>query len=90
MQGHEIDGRAVNLDYSTPRPPQGDKPDRAKRYGDVLSAPSDTVFIANLDFNVDEEVVREEAEKYGTPISIRIPTDRYVYAPRVLYAIHVC
>ncbi|RPB27644.1 RNA-binding domain-containing protein [Terfezia boudieri ATCC MYA-4762] len=74
-KGAEIDGRAVNLDYSVPRP-QNDNKDRASKFGDKRSAPSDTVFIANLDFDVDESILSAEAEKFGTVVSLRIPTDR--------------
>lgn len=70
-----IDGRAINLDFSSPRP-QSENKDRASRFGDKRSAPSDTVFVANLDFDVDESILSAEAEKFGTIISLRIPTDR--------------
>ncbi|KAF8472519.1 hypothetical protein BDZ91DRAFT_436649 [Kalaharituber pfeilii] len=71
----EIDGRVIKLDFSSPRP-QRNQNDRAVKYGDMRSAPSDTVFVANLDFDVDESVLSAEAEKFGTILSLRIPTDR--------------
>jgi len=74
-KGAEIDGRAVNLDYSVPRA-QNENKDRASKFGDKRSAPSDTVFVANLDFDVDESILSAEAEKFGTVTSLRIPTDR--------------
>ena len=67
----EIDGRAINLAYSAPR-----NQERARVFGDKRSAPTDTVFIANLDFDVDESILSAEAEKFGTVVSLRIPTDR--------------
>lgn len=75
----EIDGRAINLDFSTPRPPRdNNNNDRAAKYGDKRSAESDTVFVANLSFDVDESILSAEAEKFGSITSLRIPTDRYV------------
>ena len=76
--GAEIDGRAIRLDFSTPRQ-RIDPKERAAKLGDKRSAPSDTVFIANLDFDVDESILSAEAEKFGTILSLRLPTDRFEY-----------
>lgn len=79
MQGKEIDGRACNVDFSTPRPERTEGGDRANKYGDQRSAESDTVFVANLSFDVDEDVVRNEFESFGEIIGLRLPTDPYVF-----------
>jgi nucleolin len=79
MSGKELDGRALNVDYSTPRPERSDNTnDRASKFGDQRSAESDTVFVANLSFDVDEDIVRNEFEKFGEIIGLRLPTDPYV------------
>jgi len=86
MQGKEIDGRACNVDYSTPRPERTEGGnDRASKYGDQRSAESDTVFVANLSFDVDEDVVRNEFEQFGEIIGLRLPTDLYVPLLLMLY-----
>lgn len=80
MNGKEVDGRALNVDFSKPRPDNSDRQqNRAKQFGDQRSAPSDTVFVANLSFDVDEDVVRNEFESFGSIIGLRLPTDPYVF-----------
>ena len=76
--GAEIDGRAIRLDISIPRQ-RTDPKERAVKHGDKRSVPSDTVFIANVDFDVDESILSAEAEKFGTVLSLRLPTDRFEY-----------
>ncbi|EPX72616.1 gar2 [Schizosaccharomyces octosporus yFS286] len=73
----EIDGRAVNLDVSAPRPsnPQPYGQQRAGKFGDQLSAPSDTVFVGNLSFNVTEDDVGSAFATCGEIQSVRLPTD---------------
>lgn len=79
MNGKEVDGRAINVDYSTPRPDAGaQRTERASKFGDQRSAESDTVFVANLSFDVDEDTVRNEFESFGSIIGLRLPTDVYV------------
>ncbi|ODV66362.1 RNA-binding domain-containing protein [Hyphopichia burtonii NRRL Y-1933] len=74
-QGREIDGRPINLDMSTSKPHQSNpKVERAKQYGDVPSAPSDTLFIGNLSFNAQRDNLFEIFGEYGQVVSCRIPT----------------
>jgi nucleolin len=76
MKGKEIDGRTINVDYSTPRPEASDRSaGRAQKYGDQRSSPSDTVFVANISFDVDEDTIRNEFESFGSIIGLRLPTD---------------
>lgn len=74
-QGKEIDGRPVNLDLSTSKPrPSNPRVERAKQFGDVPSAPSDTLFIGNLSFNATRDGLFSAFGEYGQVISCRIPT----------------
>ncbi|TFK64699.1 RNA-binding domain-containing protein [Pluteus cervinus] len=84
MNGQEIDGRAVNIDRSTPRTPM-DRKDasnkRAKSFGDETGPPSSTLFIGNLSFSVDEDAVWNTFTDYGVK-SVRLPTDRDTGRPK--------
>lgn len=82
-QGFELDGRGMRLDFSNPRPAQGDgatpqqrSSDRAQKYGDAPKEPSDTLFVGNLSFDVDESTLSEYFQEHGSVQSIRLPTDR--------------
>ena len=76
MHETQIDGRAINVDYSKPKDAAGPRQDRKKAYGDTeISPPSDTLFVANLSFDVTEDVVGEEFGKHGNVIGVRLPTD---------------
>lgn len=79
MQGKELDGRAINLDYANKRDsdtnPQARTQDRAKKYGDALSPESDTLFVGNLPWDVDQDSVREFFSDAAEPSSVRLPTD---------------
>jgi nucleolin len=77
----EIDGRTINLDYAKPRDatqqsaPRDKAQTRARSYGDQTSPESSTLFIGNLSFNTNEDVVRETFQEQGTILGIRLPTD---------------
>lgn len=79
MQGKEIDGRAINLDYANAKPadanPQARAADRAKRHGDSVSPESDTLFVGNLPFDVDQDSVSEFFNAVRAVTSVRLPTD---------------
>lgn len=70
--GKEVDGRQVKLDYAK------NKEDVAfKSKSEEPSSPvSDTLFIGNLSFNTVEDTLYSAFEKYGTIVSVRIPTDK--------------
>jgi nucleolin len=79
MQGYELDGRKINLDWSTPRDnsaPKAQANDRARKFGDQQSPPSATIFVGNLSFEATPEEVRETFEAYGTVTRVSLPTDR--------------
>lgn len=78
MHQYELDGRALNVDFSTPRA----KPDanaaggRANKYGDKRSAPSNTLFLGNLSFDCTNDSVQEIFAEYGNITRVSLPTDR--------------
>ncbi|OBA21016.1 RNA-binding domain-containing protein, partial [Metschnikowia bicuspidata var. bicuspidata NRRL YB-4993] len=83
FQGYEIDGRPVNLDLSTGKPkPSNPLNDRAKKFGDVPSAPSDTLFVGNLSFNAERDTLFELFGQHGTVVSCRLPTHPDTQQPK--------
>ena len=78
MQGAELDGRPINVDLSTSKPksqnPSDRSNDRASRYGDAKSEPSDTLFIGNLSFDSNRDSVQEFFAEYGPVLGVRLPT----------------
>ena len=75
----DIDGRPANVDFSTPRATDGERPSaRAKTYGDSTSAPSETLFVGNVAFDATEDMLGEEFGQWGTVTQVRLPTDMYV------------
>lgn len=81
MQGKEIDGRPINVDMSTSKPANPNA-ERSKRFGDVPSEPSDTLFLGNLSFGVERDNLYELFGKYGEIISVRIPTHPETEQPK--------
>lgn len=79
MQGQELDGRALNLDYANSRPaestPQARAADRAQKHGDSASPESETLFVGNLPFGIDQDTVREFFGEVREVVSVRLPTD---------------
>ena len=83
MTGKEIDGRAINVDFSRPKTEQQPRQDRAKHYGDrVRSTPSSTIFVANLAFSATSDAVGEEFGKHADVVGVRLPTDRETGEPK--------
>jgi len=80
MVGKEIDGRPIHVDLATPRAPNPEG--RAKAFGDSLSAPSATLFVANLPFSANEDSLWNLFSEYGNINSVRLPTDRETGAPK--------
>lgn len=77
MKGTMLDGRPLNVDFSAPKAPGEFKTpgDRAKKYGDVLSEESDTLFVGNIPFEVDESAISELFEDVAKVKNLRLPTD---------------
>ncbi|KAK5149987.1 nuclear localization sequence binding protein [Recurvomyces mirabilis] len=81
--GTELDGRNIRLDFSQPRAerdnnqtPQQKGAARAQQYGDTPKEPSSTLFVGNVSFEADENMVTEMFSEYGTIKAVRLPTDR--------------
>ena len=81
-KGAMIDGREANVDFSTPRSKDagpGDFKDRANNraesFGDQTSPESDTLFVGNISFEANEDILSEEFGKHGSVIGVRLPTD---------------
>jgi nucleolin len=78
MHEYELDGRQLNVDFSTPR----QKPDanaagaRANKYGDKRSPPSNTLFLGNVSFECSNESIQEIFAEYGNITRVSLPTDR--------------
>ena len=77
MKEAQLDSRPINLDFATPRKEggSGDYQSRAKTFGDELSEPSDTLFVGNLSFDANEDVVGQEFGNHATVLGVRMPTD---------------
>ena len=81
-QNAEVDGRNLNIDFSTPRPDRSYNNEqvgaRAQKFGDKGSGnpPSNTLFVGNLSFSATQEIVGETFQEYGTVNGVRLPTDR--------------
>jgi len=77
MNGYQLDGRPLNVDFSTPRQkPENKTNDRANKYGDKRSAPANTLFLGNLSFDCTNEGIQEIFAEYGTITRVSLPTDR--------------
>lgn len=81
MSGQEIDGRAINVDRSTPPNPNQAREKRTKSFGDQISPPSHTLFVANLPFTISEDTLWSYFEGYSVK-TIRLPTDRETGQPK--------
>ena len=80
MKGAMIDGREANVDFSTPRTNsapsyKNNAAKRAQAYGDSQSTPSDTLFVGNISFDANEDVIGPEFGKWGNVVNVRLPTD---------------
>ena len=82
MHEAEIDGRAINVDFSKPKAPPSQRQDRSKDFGDNQSPASDTIFVANLAFEATEDTVGEEFGKHGNVLGVRLPTDMDTGKPK--------
>lgn len=87
MHQKELDGRPLNVDFSTPRQNNQQNPrdaanNRAQRFGDKRSAPSNTLFIGNLSFDSTNDSVHEIFSQYGEITRVSIPTDRESGTPK--------
>ncbi|KAG2035370.1 hypothetical protein BDR03DRAFT_1093265 [Suillus americanus] len=82
MNGKDIDGRAVNIDKSTPPDKSAVRENRAKSFGDTQSPVSSVLFVGNLSFGVNEDQLWEVFGEHGDVKSVRVPTDRESGRPK--------
>lgn len=71
--GMEFGGRVIEVKHSLPRGTKAPKRERE---------PQTKLYIGNLSYNTEEEVLREVFEQYGTIIDLYMPIDRYSGEPR--------
>ncbi|RKO94035.1 hypothetical protein BDK51DRAFT_18321, partial [Blyttiomyces helicus] len=69
LDGTDVDGRQIRVNLAIAKP----KP---------ASAPSATLFVANLSFETTEDSLKEAFEEHGEVVSVRIPTDRESQRPK--------
>lgn len=77
--GAFLDGRDMRIDLSTGKPnnnPAARANERAKKFNDELSPESDTLFVGNLSFQVDEESVSAFFNEVASVKSLRLPTEQ--------------
>jgi nucleolin len=77
-KGALIDGREANVDFSTPRDnaaPKERANARAQAYGDAKNPESDTLFVGNISFEANEDMLGEAFGAHGTVVNVRLPTD---------------
>lgn len=87
-KGAQLDGRELNVDFSVPRGDRTDAPrgarvnDRASKFGDQKSNPTETLFVGNVSFEATAEMLQETFAEYGTINRVSLPTDRDTGAPK--------
>lgn len=83
MNGTEVDGRAVNVDFSKPKAPAQPREERANKFGDrTLSPPSSTLFVANITFSASSDAIGNIFGEHGEVTNVRLPTDRETGEPK--------
>ncbi|KAF7354759.1 Single-stranded dna binding protein [Mycena sanguinolenta] len=87
MNGTEIDGRAVNIDYGRPEDRSEARENGDKAFGDTASEPSTTLFVSNLSFTLTEDAAWSFFSGCGARVkSARLPTDCDTGRPKGLGA----
>lgn len=80
MNGAEVDGRPIRVNFAQPRAANPER--RAQAFGDKISAPADTLYVAGLSYSLTEDQVYEAFGEHGDVQSVRLVTDRETGAPR--------
>lgn len=76
MTGKQLDGRPLNIDTANKRSEGADNSNkRQKTFGDSVSEPSETIFVANIAFDADEDMVGQAFGEHGTVTAVRLPKD---------------
>lgn len=74
----ELDGRKLNVDFANGRSnaaPKERAQSRAQNFGDQTSPESDTLFIGNIAFSANENMISEAFAEHGSILGVRLPTD---------------
>lgn len=76
MSGQQIDGRRLNVDTAAKRSEGAENSNkRQKTFGDSQSEPSETLFVANIAFDADEDMIGQAFGEHGTVTAVRLPKD---------------
>ena len=76
LSGTMLDNRPLNIDFANAKKdPKERSNQRQKNFGDQSTAPSDTLFVANIAFGANEDTLGEAFGAHGTVTSVRLPTD---------------
>ncbi|KAL8820438.1 MAG: hypothetical protein Q9191_007516 [Dirinaria sp. TL-2023a] len=76
MNGQQIDGRRLNVDTAAKRSEGAENSNkRQKTFGDSQSEPSETLFVANIAFDADEDMIGQAFGEHGTVTAVRLPKD---------------
>lgn len=73
LNGAELDGRDIRVDYVLPR---GTRPERPPRYNSYNRQTGNRIYIGNLPWKMDEYDLRDTFEEYGTVVDARVITDK--------------
>ena len=82
LNGKEVDGRPVNINYASQRPERPNPEKRASQYGDKQNPPCTTLWVGNMAFTSNEDSLYNAFGEYGNVQSVRLPTDRETGAPK--------
>ena len=82
LNGKEIDGRTIKVNYAKPRQPREAAAKRANAFGDQSSPPNVTLYVGGLSYSMGEDDVYEAFGEFGDIQRVRIPTDRDTGAPK--------
>lgn len=80
MNGADIAGRNIRLDYATAREERA--PRAARPIEPPSNPPSDTLFVGNVSDQANEDILTEAFGAHGTTTSVRIPTDQDTGNPK--------
>lgn len=83
MNGKEVDGRNIRVDYGNARPSRDNMAEkRANKFGDRKSEPAETLFLGSLSFDTNEDGIYEAFGDFGDIQRVTLPTDRDTGAPK--------
>lgn len=83
LAGKEVDGRAIKVDLSAPRPNREGQAERPKKtFNDTLSGPpTTTLFVGNLPFSASEDAVWSAFADFGDVSSVSRPSKAHYHSP---------